>query len=520
MRRLGLAAVALLAACSSASDDATDDSDLTSIKARSRKLAFEGVVYVDTRAADDKILEAARTQTQTAMGALLNQNVGVNNRELKNIDTSTFVKRRVMVVDTALPNDPGTPMLEVRYTYNDDAVVPVAAATRTSMSIAVLAQGGAGHEDDIRVACTKNDKETRDDVAQGFLWYDFNPSKGTCKTEINREQRAIDDAEDKLDEKTQVSKLRTQRVYLPATVSLSRGDDATKPTYPEYDKLFSGGVKDGMLVIGLIDGRLSHEHTEAAKDDGWPEWLTTLDEIFKAHPDFTFSGIEPQENLFDATVNGHHYAGYDFKSIIQWTLQGSGWPQGMPSGDRDDIKMLVGKKLDLHWVTFDKKVKVSIDGKPARDFVIRIRTQFGADEDPQPHKDAIKNSDVVVYNGHSYIGYGPLDPTNFNESSFSPGYQILFFDSCVSYNYYEKDFFALKPGGTKGLDMITNGLEAPEYLSGAMDGKFIAKLIDGSMASYQDLLTAAKRTDSLRVVDGELDNTYSPARTKITVSPP
>jgi len=245
-----------------------------------------------------------------------------------------------------------------------------------------------------------------------------------------------------------------------------------------------------------------------------------LDEIFKAHPQFTFASIEPNENLFDVTVNGHHYSGYDFKSIINWTLLGSGWPQGMPAADRDDIKSLVAKKLDNHWVTFDKKVRVQIGDAPPKDFVIRLRTLFGADEDPTPHQNAIKNSDVVVYNGHSYIGYGPLDPSNFNEHSFSNGYQLLFFDSCVSYNYYEKDFFALKPGGSKNLDMITNGLEAPEYLSGAMDGRFIAKLVDGSMSSYQDLLTAAKRTDSLRVVDGEIDNTFSPARTRITVSNP
>ena len=63
--------------------------------------------------------------------------------------------------------------------------------------------------------------------------------------------------------------------------------------------------------------------------------------------------------------------------------------------------------------------------------------------------------------------------------------------------------------------MITNALEAPEYLSGEMDGKFIAKLLDGSMASYQDLLAAAKRTDSMRVVDGEIDNKWSPDKKKI-----
>ncbi|HEY8077552.1 MAG TPA: hypothetical protein VIF62_25675, partial [Labilithrix sp.] len=500
-------ALAVLAGCSSASDDATSDDDLTSLSARSRVLTFEGVVYVDTRAGDPAITAAAQIQTKTAFGALLNSNIAVNDRELKTIDPQTFVKRRVQVVDTTKANDPGTPMLEVRYTYTDAAVVPVALADHTSIALALLANGGDKHEDDVRVACTKDDAETREDIKNGFLWYDWDPSKGACRTAIGREQKAIDDAEAALsDPKNMIARSRVDRVYLPATMRLARADTATKPTYPEYDRLYTGGVKDGMLVVGLLDGRLSHEHTEAATDDGWPEWLSTLDEVFKARPGFQFVSLDSGEDLFTTTVNGNKYTGYTFDDIIHWTLYGDQWPKGMPPGDRDNIRIAVGKKLDNHWLVFDEKVNVAIADKPARAFTHRLRTLFGADEDPTPHRDAIRNSDVVVYNGHSYIGYGPLDPSNFRPETFSPGYQILFFDSCVSYNYYEQDFFKLKPGGSKNLDMITNGIEAPEYLSGAMDGKFIAKLLDGSMASYQDLLAAAKRTDSLRVVDGEIDN--------------
>jgi hypothetical protein len=45
-----------------------------------------------------------------------------------------------------------------------------------------------------------------------------------------------------------------------------------------------------------------------------------------------------------------------------------------------------------------------------------------------------------------------------------------------------------------------------------MQGNLISRLLDGSMPSYQTLLHSAAATDSLRVVDGELDNTYQPAR--------
>jgi hypothetical protein len=514
-----LAALASCAiACSSSSDGTTgDEDDLTSITARARKLSFEGVVYVAPDASDTKILETIRHQTQSAFGALLNAKVAVRDRELHDVDPKTFVKKRVSVIDAGGAG--GKTMLEVRYVYDDDAVVPIEMARHTAMSLGLLASGGDGHEQEILVACTVNDKEAKDDIAQGFVWYDWNPGRSTCRKAMTAEQKVIDAAEASLtDKRNMVSKARAERVYLPTTMSFARADNATAATYPEYDKLFTGGVEKDTLVVTLLDGRLSHEHTSAVKDDGYPEWMTALDVVFKANPDFVFSKIEPAENLETVQVNGHKYSGLKFTDFIQWELYGNGWPAGMPAADRDDIAALIAQKLDGHWVTFEKKVKVSIDDKPAKDFTIKLKTLFGCDEDPTPHQQAVKTSDVVIYNGHSYIGYGPLDPDNFKAESFPASYQMLFFDSCVSYNYYEKDFFVLKPGGSKNLDLITNGIEAPEYLSGDQDGHFIARLIDGSMPSYQNLLEAAKKTDSLRVVDGEVDNKFRPDRTKIRIS--
>ena len=94
----------------------------------------------------------------------------------------------------------------------------------------------------------------------------------------------------------------------------------------------------------------------------------------------------------------------------------------------------------------------------------------------------------------------------------------MFVDGCVSYNYYEKDYLPLKSGGTKNLELITNGLEAPSWRSGYAVGQFVSTLVNGKQASYLDLLTAAEATDSLRVVDGEVDNKYDPAATPITVT--
>src|SRR5262249_15165755 len=131
-----------------------------------------------------------------------------------------------------------------------------------------------------------------------------------------------------------------------------------------------------------------------------------------------------------------------------------------------------------------------------------------------------------IYNGHSYIGYGPLDPSNFTASDFPSSYQIMFVNGCVSFNYYDQDFYSLKNGGTRNLETVTNGLESWVNGSGPAMGRFVGALVDGQQHSYTELLKAAEFTgygyswgqDALRVVEGELDNVWSPAKKPITVT--
>ncbi|MBX3228527.1 MAG: hypothetical protein KIT84_07735 [Labilithrix sp.] len=507
-----------LAACAVEPSDGdpavNDDVDLTSLTARQRTLAFEGVVYVEPGSSNDAIVEAARKQARSAFGALLHQEVAVQTRELQNVDAKSFKKRNVTVVEPGAAD--GAPMIEVKYTYRDNAVVPVKMATKTALNIALLSAGAEDKTAEIVAACTKNDKEAREDAEAGLLWYNFDPSRATCKKALEAEARQIEqDTSALADPKTQVARSRVDRVYLPSTAQLASAANATDATYPEYDRLFAGPSQPGVLTISIVNGRLAHERVEARKDSGYYEWLAALDVIFTEHPDFALTKIEPHEEITYAYAENKKYDGLSFADFIQWTVYGRGWPKGMPASSRDNIAKTIADKLDNHWVTFEKKTKVQIGNKAPQDLTIRIETFFGVDDDTAPHRRALKHGDVVVYNGHSYIGEGPLDPANYTKDSFSKGYQMFWFDSCVSYNYYEKDFFLLKEGGSKNLDLITNGLEAPEWMSGEAEGKFIAKLIGGTNPSYGALLQLAKATDALRVVDGEIDNKWSAAKTPI-----
>jgi hypothetical protein len=299
-------------------------------------------------------------------------------------------------------------------------------------------------------------------------------------------------------------------------MALGRADTATRATYPEYDKLWGGGVDPNALVVGFVGGRIEHKLVEAVKDLGYFEWVSTLDTLFKDHPEFALTGIDPNASL-SATVNDKRYDDITFKNIADWTLRDK-WPDGVRVADRSQLALKIGQKIDNHWLTFEKKVKVAVGDRPARDFTLRVVALFGADEAPEPHQHAIKNSDVVLYNGHSYIGEGPLDPQHFRPTSFPDSYQLFFFNSCISYNYYDKDFFALKRGGSKNVDIISNGLEVIVNGGGLANGRFLSRLLDGSMPSYQTLLEAAKKSDALRVVDGEIDNSFDPTRTRIRVT--
>lgn len=112
--------------------------------------------------------------------------------------------------------------------------------------------------------------------------------------------------------------------------------------------------------------------------------------------------------------------------------------------NRTELRKIIANTLVRKWITFEAPVTVKI-GTQEKPLTIKLQTFFGAETDATPHKRGIKTSDIFVYNGHSYIGYGPLDPSRFRAGDFPSSYQVLMINGCVSYDSYEKDYDALKP---------------------------------------------------------------------------
>jgi len=147
---------------------------------------------------------------------------------------------------------------------------------------------------------------------------------------------------------------------------------------------------------------------------------------------------------------------------------------------------------------------------------------------------ALKNSDVMIYAGHSYEGYY-FDLARLFEdpqAELPKGeYQIFYFDACTTYSYYGNNYFSAKTSaedlrGTKSLDLLTNGIGAP-FLVDDPSGEdrnsnttvFLRSLLGWSksgraldaLLSWQDILKRITQNSgvdftSLTLVKGDEDN--------------
>jgi hypothetical protein len=139
------------------------------------------------------------------------------------------------------------------------------------------------------------------------------------------------------------------------------------------------------------------------------------------------------------------------------------------------------------------------------------------------YKDAIENSSIMIYSGHSGLG-GHLDlesiEANLGEQiKFNTKkYQIFFFDSCTSYRYYNTQYLDRKitesdPNGTKKLDLFVNGLSTlfsamPQSIDGLVGSveKAVGMAAEGkAYVSYQSIAKQID-TENLFGIVGDEDN--------------
>jgi hypothetical protein len=520
----------LLAGCGDEPLTPGTNDDLTAPDAVERTLTIQSYVYVDHNATDYTIENAVKRQIRTAFGPLRIAKISVDDREHKsNVDPSSFESTEIQVVKKA---DDGSvtevkKVKKVSYTYRARALVNKSQSSKTSMSLALLMGNYQSFVSDIIHQCVENYEH--DHEFSSSFWYVFAPNEYDCKQLIQDEVQEIESERQGLAE-NQIGEKEHGRRFLPATAKLETVA-GPRTTYPEYDRLY--GLSDAAkkkIVVYQIMGVASHAgdpDSETHENDyGFKEFMKEVKVINDKWSSLKVSSDSPV-NPLKFSHDGQSYT-CTFADLHKWIVDRTGYPSGITSSDdKQKFRRAIHDHLDRKWIRIEAPLTVR-SGHDKKEMTLQIRMFYGTSSgwDVRGYfKEGFKNGDVVMYNGHSYIGSGPLDPNNYSASDVDQDrYQIYFFNSCVSFNYYGIDYFDMKQNGTQDLDLVTNGIEVNIVNGGMSMGQFVVALFDGQQHTWMNVLKKTQTTnwwgthDPNRAVDGEQDNVYDPNTTPISVT--
>ncbi|MSP92889.1 MAG: hypothetical protein EXR79_13965, partial [Myxococcales bacterium] len=329
---LGVGLLAAACGAETPAVEAGEDQELISQTALERKLSFEGMVYVVESASEAAILDAVQRQTQTAFGPLRLANVGVGKRELKDIKAadlkiSASSKETVQVLDPK----PGAPakLLRVRYKYEDTAIAPKTMARRSSLALGLMNGNYEKQSERVLKECTNNDSHDREMV--DALWYVFNPSLTGCRKVMNDEQKSIDAVRaTKLATKLQIVQAELDRLYVPMTVRLAPGKSTSGKIWPEYHRLWAGGVEKDKFITALVNGEIDHgepgQQKHVIDDSGYREMMEQMEVILNARPGLKIVASDPSTDFSTLSAGTKTVKNATFQQFVEWELHGTGFP--------------------------------------------------------------------------------------------------------------------------------------------------------------------------------------------------
>ena len=522
---IGTLALALLAALPGCAADGSEDpgnpdqedsygtDQIVGANAVGRRVAVQGHVLVPTNATQDTIVAAVRSQMRVLFGAARTMDVGLSERQ-PIINTASFVRETVTVVDPANPSAPARTMLRVRFTYRARAVLPRDLAVSNTLPTATLFRTDySRYAADIIRDCQADRTQ---DLTAATIWYHFDPSLPTCSAAIQSELDRVDaDRRQLSDPDHQVAVSETQRRFLPVVMNLSPLE-SNEAAYPEYDRLYADGRFVAYSFFGL-------DRADDPFDYGARNYFGYLRAMFAGQRALRITTVSGGANLLAVSWHGQPVANVTYDRVLAWVLDSADYPSTVASADRNAFRLQILRQWRDHYVTLGMNAQLT-SGGVTRTVPIEIRTYYGDEEGTaapaavRRYRTAFTDADVFQYTGQSQLGAGPLDPANYPNR-----YQVAMVNSCVSFNYYNQ-FFRLHPGGTANFDTITNGIEV--YLEGAglSSARFMLSMIDGHFVDWHEVLESTRvdlpwavAYDPNRVVDGELDNRFDPVRTPMTL---
>ncbi len=501
--------------------DSIDPDEIVGTNSVARTVSLQSFVYVPVGASDRQIQEVAVAQIRPLFGALKAHDIGLGRRldtpsAYTAIDTSTFVRDEVTVVDPARPGTT-TRMLRVKFSYSDRATVTKRLQTRRAFATTLLFNVGSRGSEIVN-AC----QSEHQDWGTSGLWYNFEPHLSACqslvtaeKDRITTQRRALTDADH------QITVDEAARTFLPTTLKITT-IARTENKYPDYHRLFD----DNRLVVASYFGV---DKLDDPNDYGARNFFTYIRTVLRARPELQLQPVAGSD-FTRISFNGATISNVTPLQVAGWIVDRTGYPSSVPYAMVDAFRRQVIAQWRDKTLSFTSPATVTINGA-TKSVTAELRVFYGNEEGygtgaVQRYQSAFRDADVFQYTGHSHLGSGPLDARNYSASSFPNRYQIMMVNSCVSFNYYNT-YFDMHPGGTLNLDTVTNGL--PVYLegSGESSARFAVAFFDARFRSYVQVLTAmhlnlpwASNYDANRVADGESDNTFSPASTRMTMTFP
>lgn len=519
-----LACVVGLPACAADPTDAASE-DLTSASGKEVKVSWQSFVYAAPTDSDATIRTLVQRQVKSAIGALRKPEVGLQDRDAQsNLDPAKWTREPLDVIDPTTKQKVGT-TVRVRYPYVDVGLVKKK-WTATTLQVPLLFGDWAQKAAALKPACSDDQK-----TDPGSLWFHFTPSQAACVARIAAETTALNAAGKGLDPARQVSTADLARDFVTVRATIQPAK-VPPVKFPESDRLWGFGTDRTLLVVYAFFGVDADERDP--NDVSLIEHMRFWRTLKTRWPGLQVTKTEPHALLLDFDVGGvPTTATYD--DVFRWVLDGTGFPgkAATDAGVKAALLQQVIDKFAERWIWWELPVRVTL-GTQQRTMTLQVRSFWGHEDGKPEWRQAARNryleamwhGDVFLYQGHSHFGHGPLEPTGYAAANWPNRYQVMLVNSCVSFNYYDVDFLQMHPGGSKNLDVVVNGLPAFWTKLGEASANLVIGLADGTGKSWSQVLQgmvvkpswAPMGYDPLRAVNGELDNVFDPAKTKLGVT--
>jgi len=420
------------------------------------EIAFylEAHVYVPLDSDELFIKHMIAKQTKTLLGAMRAFEISPRNTDpfkAHHLEMNQHIVKRV---------DKPEKIKKVTYRFHDRAVIHDEIDILKILEITLLNSNADENIDKLVQPC-----------ADGFafketLWYFYEPQRPSCQNLIDEEAKIIRHARALL-EADQVSLAEINRMFSPGQIFFKADGKRESTEYPDYSSIISGEKPLQVYMISGIDSS-----SRVIKDRFGLEYIRFLQNIAKTYT--SFRSLDTNSQFLTLAIDNIEKYNISFADLFKWILNQSDLPLFFYDNE-EKITQLSERVIEQfadkwrHW-------EFLLESNQR----VQVHTFYGFEGDNSDQQkifrdkflEAYKLGDIIIYNGHSYLGRAVIAPHNFSKEDFKKSYQLIFFNSCGSYSLFGAGYENIK-GDDRNLDILANGLSSQIKYSGDIMAEFL-----------------------------------------------